>query len=132
MTVSDAATIAPTRVRPSVRPAPAPSPRSEPEPPRRWNVVLLDDDDHTYDYVIRMLRTVFFVSEQRAYELAKAVDTQGRAICLTTHKEHAEFKREQIRAFGADPLIAACQGAMSALIEPACAEGDDDDRDCRR
>lgn len=125
--MSNAATIAP----PETRPAPAPRPSPQADQPRRWNVVLLDDDDHTYDYVIRMLRTVFFISEQRAYELAITVDTQGRAICLTTHKEHAEFKREQIRAFGADPLIAACAGAMSAIIEPALDSGDDRGDDAR-
>ncbi len=28
-----------------------------------FNVVLLDDDDHTYDYVIEMLRKLFCMSE---------------------------------------------------------------------
>jgi len=129
--VSQTATIEPPPAHAAPRPAPAPRarPQDQPEPPRRWNVVLLDDDDHTYDYVIRLLRTVFFVAEERAYQLAVEIDTRGRAVCLTTHKEHAEFKREQIRGFGADPLIAACRGPMSALIEPALGEGDDDDRD---
>ena len=40
------------------------------------------------------------------------------SIVLTTTREHAELKRDQIHAFGKDPLIATCQGSMSASIEP--------------
>jgi ATP-dependent Clp protease adaptor protein ClpS len=40
-------------------------------------------------------------------------------IVLTTSKEHAEIKQEQIHAFGPDPRIARCKGSMSAVIEPA-------------
>lgn len=90
--------------------------------PRRstpWNVVLLDDDHHTYDYVIDMMRRVFRHSTEDALRIAVSVDKQKRAICLTTHKEHAELKRDQILAFGKDPRIAACAGSMSAIIEPA-------------
>lgn len=95
--------------------------RTEPEPkqPRLWNVVLLDSDDHSYEYVIRMLVTLFHRTQDGAYVVARRVDERGRAVCLTTHKEHAELKREQIHAFGADPLIARCRGAMRAVIEPA-------------
>lgn len=102
-------------------------PQTEAKPrtdrPRPWNVVLLDDDHHTYEYVIRMMRTVFGHSEQRALEIAKTVDRDGRVVCMTTHKEHAELKREQVHGFGADPLIASCAGAMSAVLEPADCDG---------
>ena len=84
-----------------------------------YNVVLLDDNDHTYDYVIGMLRKLFGHSEQKAYKMAKEVDTSGRVIVLTTTKEHAELKRDQIRAFGADPLMRESHTSMAALIEPA-------------
>ena len=35
--------------------------RTDDQPKRQppYSVVLVDDDDHTYDYVIRMLRQVF-------------------------------------------------------------------------
>jgi ATP-dependent Clp protease adaptor protein ClpS len=47
------------------------------------------------------------------------VDATGRVIVLTTHREKAELKRDQIHAYGADFRIAACKGSMSAIIEPA-------------
>jgi ATP-dependent Clp protease adaptor protein ClpS len=52
--------------------------------------------------------------------MAKEVDTTGRVIVLTTAKEHAELKRDQIHAYGADPYSSRpCAGSMSAIIEPA-------------
>ena len=84
-----------------------------------YNVVLLDDDDHSYAYVIAMLQQLFGYTKEKGYQLAKEVDATGRVIVLTTTKEHAELKQEQIHAFGPDPLIARCAGSMSAVIEPA-------------
>ena len=112
---------------------PGPSTQTKPETntdteqPVPWNVVLLDDDHHTYDYVIRMMQEIFSHSLDKAYQLAKTVDADGRVVCLTTHKEHAELKRDQILAFGPDKYIAGCKGSMSAIIEPAEFGGDDDD-----
>ncbi|MBC8106844.1 MAG: ATP-dependent Clp protease adaptor ClpS [Anaerolineae bacterium] len=91
--------------------------KSQTLPP--YNVILLDDDDHTYDYVVMMLRRVFGHPEPRGFQLARQVDSQGRAIVMTTHRELAELKRDQVLAFGADPRIASCVGSMSAVIEPA-------------
>jgi ATP-dependent Clp protease adaptor protein ClpS len=87
------------------------------QPP--YNVVLLNDDDHSFDYVIAMMQQLFGYPREKGYQLAYQVHTQGRVIVLTTTMEHAELKRDQIHAFGPDPLIARCKGSMSAEIEPA-------------
>ena len=84
----------------------------------RYHVILWNDDDHTYQYVIQMMRNLFGHSMEQGFQIASAVDTRGRAICLTTTREHAELKRDQIHAFGRDPLMNDCQGSMSATIEP--------------
>ncbi|CAN5417205.1 ATP-dependent Clp protease adaptor ClpS [soil metagenome] len=97
--------------------APQSQNKSQQLPP--YNVILLDDDNHTYDYVVMMLRRVFGHPEPRGYQLARQVDSQGRAIVMTTHRELAELKRDQVLGFGADPRIASCVGSMSAVIEPA-------------
>ena len=87
------------------------------QPP--YHVILLNDDDHSYDYVIRMLKQLFGHPEERGFQMAKEVDSSGRVIVATTTLEHAELKRDQIHAFGPDPLITRCKGSMSATIEPA-------------
>ncbi|MFW6170889.1 MAG: ATP-dependent Clp protease adaptor ClpS [Planctomycetota bacterium] len=90
----------------------------KPKQQPRYHVILWDDDDHSYEYVIAMMKKLFGHELQRGYEIAREVDRQGRAICLTTTREHAELKRDQIHAFGKDSLIARCKGSMSASIEP--------------
>jgi ATP-dependent Clp protease adaptor protein ClpS len=84
----------------------------------RYHVVLWDDDEHTYDYVIRMMRELFGHPAEKGREIATQVDTVGRATCLTTTKEHAELKRDQIHAYGRDALMEKSQGSMRATIEP--------------
>ncbi|RMD60445.1 MAG: ATP-dependent Clp protease adaptor ClpS [Planctomycetota bacterium] len=113
----------------SVAPA-KPQPREEPDPeqPRLWRVVLLDDDDHSYEYVVEMLGRLFGFSVPKAFRIAQTVDSQGRATLIVTHREHAELKQEQIHSYGADPLIASCKGSMRAILEPADL-GDEDDED---
>jgi len=87
------------------------------QPP--YNVILLNDDDHSFDYVIRMLKDIFNHSVERGFQMAKEVHAKGRVIVLTTSMERAELKQEQVHEYGPDPLIARCKGSMSAEIEPA-------------
>ncbi len=91
--------------------------RTRRQPP--YHVVLLNDDDHSYEYVILMLRELFGHSIERGFELAKEVDTKGRAVVCTTSLERAELKREQIHAYGPDPRIPRCKGSMTAELEAA-------------
>lgn len=84
----------------------------------RYNVILWDDPDHSYEYVVTMLKQLFRAPIERGFQIAKEVDSSGRAILLTTTREHAELKRDQIHAFGKDQYITRCQGSMSATIEP--------------
>ena len=84
-----------------------------------YNVILLDDNDHSYEYVIHMLKVLFGHPPEKGYRMAVEVDTTGRVVVATTNLEQAELKRDQIQAFGPDPLIPRCKGSMSAIIEPA-------------
>ena len=99
--------------------APAAKPAERPQTLPPWHVVLLDDDEHTYDYVIEMLINLCGHSLQAALRLARSIDRDGRGVIFTAHRELAELKREQIREFGHDPRVAACRGSMLALLEPA-------------
>src|SRR4029077_17456121 len=87
------------------------------QPP--YNVILLNDDDHTFEYVIRMLKELFAYPEEKGFKMADEVHRTGRVIVLTTTLEHAELKRDQIHAFGPDPLLEQFKASMSAMIELA-------------
>lgn len=101
-----------------VRPAQSKQTDSQRKKQPRYHVILWDDDDHSYDYVVLMMRQIFHHSYSKGFDIAKTVDSNGRAICLTTTREHAELKRDQIHAFGRDLLIERCKGSMTASIEP--------------
>jgi ATP-dependent Clp protease adaptor protein ClpS len=93
-------------------------PKQKPKRQPRYHVILWNDNDHSYEYVMIMMRELFSLPIERGFLVAREVDKTGRAICLTTTREHAELKVEQIHAFGADPLIPRCKGAMWATLEP--------------
>ena len=84
-----------------------------------YRVVLLDDDDHTYDYVIEMLMKIFIFTSAEALRHAEEVDAQGRTVLITCELPEAEFGRDQIHAYGPDWRLPRSQGSMSAVIEPA-------------
>ena len=86
------------------------------QPP--YHVVLWNDEEHTYEYVIAMLMKLFGYPAEKGFQMAKEVDTQGQVVVLTTTREHAELKRDQIHAFGKDALIDGCMGSMWATVEP--------------
>jgi ATP-dependent Clp protease adaptor protein ClpS len=87
-----------------------------------YRVVLLDDEDHTYDYVIEMLQKIFVFSMDQAYRHAEEVDAAGRTVLITCELPQAEFARDQIHAYGADWRLPRSKGSMSAIVEPASAE----------
>jgi ATP-dependent Clp protease adaptor protein ClpS len=84
-----------------------------------YRVVLLDDNDHTYDYVIEMLQQIFIFSLDQAYRHAEEVDRVGRTVLITCELPEAEFARDQIHAYGRDWRLPRSMGSMSAVIEPA-------------
>ena len=80
------------------------------QPP--YHVVLLNDDDHSFEYVIAMMQQLFGHPREKGMQIAITVHTTGRAIVDTTTKERAELKRDQIHAFGPDKDIPRCKGSM--------------------
>ncbi|MFQ5382425.1 MAG: ATP-dependent Clp protease adaptor ClpS [Dehalococcoidia bacterium] len=81
-------------------------------------LVLLDDNEHTYAYVIHMLGAIFGYGREKAFAIACIVDNDGRAVLMTGSKGDVELKQEAVHAFGADPLMPECKGSMTAVVEP--------------
>jgi ATP-dependent Clp protease adaptor protein ClpS len=93
------------------------STRTQRQPP--YNVVVLNDEEHTFEYVIDMLVKLFRHSLPTAQELTWRIHTSGRAIVYTTHREKAELKRDQVLAWGPDPRMSISKGPLGCYIEPA-------------
>ena len=84
-----------------------------------YHVIILNDEEHTFEYVIELLVKLFGHSLTLAETLTWRIHNTGRAIVLTTHKELAELKREQVLAYGPDPRMSISKGPLGCYIEPA-------------
>ena len=76
----------------------AAKPRKQPP----YAVVLLNDDEHTFQYVIETLSKVFGYPLEKCYTLTEQIHHQGRGIVWSGTLELAELKRDQIRSAGPD------------------------------
>ncbi len=87
------------------------------QPP--YHVVILNDEEHTFDYVIELLTKLFAHPMDTAEQLTWRIHKAGRAVVYTTHREKAELKREQVLGYGADPRMSESKGPLGCYIEPA-------------
>src|SRR5438128_1061325 len=85
-----------------------------------YHVILENDDHHTMDFVVGVLRKVLGCSAERAVQLMFQAHNTGRAVIWTGPKEVAELKVEQIRTFHeTHPIDGAKLGPLGCTIEPA-------------
>jgi len=84
----------------------------------RYRVILWNDDDHSFQYVIRMMRKIFGYDKTRGMIIACGVHACGKTPVATLPLEVAELRRDQIRSFGPDPMIDGSVSSMYATLEP--------------
>jgi ATP-dependent Clp protease adaptor protein ClpS len=84
-----------------------------------YHVIILNDDDHTFDYVIEMLQAVFGLAFPAALSHTMEADSTGSSIVHTCGLEEAELKRDQVHAYGPDWRMPNSRGSVAALVEPA-------------
>lgn len=91
---------------------------SRPKPPTQHNVILHDDDDHSFTYVMEMLREVFAYENSKAYELTEELVENGKAIVYTAAtRDEAVLTKDKLVSFGRDRQIKHCAGAMTVTVE---------------
>lgn len=71
------------------------------QPP--YTVILLNDDEHTFEYVVEIIQKVFKRSTQEAKALTMDIHKKGLAHVWSGTKELAELKVEQVQTFRNDP-----------------------------
>jgi ATP-dependent Clp protease adaptor protein ClpS len=85
-----------------------------------YNVVLHNDDDHSMDFVIEVLRKVLNCDQPRAYQLMLMAHTSGCSVIWTGPKEGAELKVEQVQTFHeVRERDKKKLGPLTVTIEPA-------------
>lgn len=101
-----------------VRPREA-KPQNQPKRQPPYQLVVLNDNDHTFAYVIEGLVRFCGHDVEKAYELAATVHHTGRAIVWSGMLETAELKRDQLRGMGPDfyaPKVV--NYPLGVLLEP--------------
>ena len=84
-----------------------------------YNVILENDDYHSFEFVIEVLRKALGCTEQQAFLLTHEAHTKGRAIVWTGPREVAELKAEQIQSFHEVQSGGRKLGPLGVTIEPA-------------
>ncbi len=74
--------------------------RTKRQPP--YAVVVLNDEFHTFNYVIETFQKVLGYELEKCVLLAKKIHVEGRTIVWTGSREVAELKKEQIEGMGPD------------------------------
>lgn len=88
--------------QPATKPEEKAKDKTRPKKQPPYAVIVHNDEEHTFPYVIEVLQRVCGHNLQKATELTASVHFSGKAAVWTGPKEVAELKRDQIRGFGTD------------------------------
>jgi ATP-dependent Clp protease adaptor protein ClpS len=66
--------------------------------PRKYHVVLLNDDFTPMDFVVKVLEEIFYKTPQEAAEIMMIIHTDGAGVCGTYSKEVADEKAAETMA----------------------------------
>jgi ATP-dependent Clp protease adaptor protein ClpS len=103
MSTSQAETVTTEAPPPAAtRPAANPKRRTNPKPQPPYAVIIENDEEHTFEYVMDVLRKTFGYDEAKAFKLTFEAHTNGRAAVWSGALEVAELKRDQVRGYGPD------------------------------
>jgi len=89
------------------------------EKAKLYQIILLDDDEHSYAYVIEMMMTLFGFSYEDGHRIAYDVDFLGQATVKICPLEEAMVGREQIINYGPDERLPKSRSSMMAIVQAA-------------
>ena len=82
--------------------------RQKIEPPKKYKVILHNDDYTPMEFVVFVLQTVFGHNHQKSTEIMMMVHTKGKGVCGIFSKEIAEMMSYEVNTMAKDhghPLL---------------------------
>lgn len=76
--------------------------RQKPKTQPPYAVIVFNDEEHTFLYVIETFQKVFGYPVEKCSALALQIHLEGKGIVWSGSQEVAELKRDQIRSAGPD------------------------------
>jgi ATP-dependent Clp protease adaptor protein ClpS len=80
-------------------------------------VVLFDDEDHSYDYVVEMLTNCCEMSRDAAFHCALEVDMTGRTIVFYGDFDACKTVCDKILSYGPDHRLPHSMSSMNAEVQ---------------
>ncbi|MFO8151872.1 ATP-dependent Clp protease adapter ClpS [Thioalkalivibrio sp.] len=88
--------------------------RPELKPPRRFKVVLMNDDYTPMEFVVEVLETFFGMDREKATRIMLHVHTRGKGVCGLFSRDVAETKVAQVNEYARHhqhPLLCSMEEA---------------------
>ena len=93
--------------------------REQPKTQPPYAVIVFNDNEHTFQYVVETFTKVFGYPMEKSYILASQIHHQGKGIVWSGVREVAELKLDQLRSAGRDfNGIRAVESPLRAIVEP--------------
>jgi ATP-dependent Clp protease adaptor protein ClpS len=90
---------------------------TDPRAERACKVLLYNDEEHTYDYVVEMLSHACGLTREKAFRCAVEVDLTGRTIVYFGTRPACKAVAEKIRAYGPDHRLPQSMSSMKCEVQ---------------
>lgn len=84
---------------------------------RTHKVVLFNDENHTYNYVVELLTQTCKLSKDAAFRCAVEVDISGRSVVYYGQHSDCIDRMQRIISFGPDHRLPHSMSSMGAQVE---------------
>jgi ATP-dependent Clp protease adaptor protein ClpS len=109
----------PIRTEPGTTTLPEIDESIEPKLLPPYNLILENDEYHSFEFVIMVLCKALGYSVEKSYQYTLEAHNSGQAIVWTGSKEVAELKLEQVLTFHEERTDGRKFGPLQCRIEPA-------------